>query len=121
MAGGAEGEPVVGKADGGGVGGASITDEGAEVAAGEGVGGVDMEVAGEAKAGGVGLAVDESALGAAVVAEGDEIGVVGIGWVHSGWLVERGQGQGQRHREDAWPPPPKAKRLRQEAERPIKG
>lgn len=44
----AEGEAVVEAADSGGLGEAAVANEGAKVATGEGVGGVDEAVAGEA-------------------------------------------------------------------------
>ncbi|CAL9184521.1 unnamed protein product, partial [Musa hybrid cultivar] len=65
----AEGVAVVEASDGSGLGEATVADEGAEVAAGEGVGGVDEGVAGEAEAGGVRLAVDEATLGTTQLAQ----------------------------------------------------
>lgn len=68
-AGGAEGELVVLEADGGGVGGAAVADEGARVAAREGVGIVDVEVAGEAETGRIRPAVNERTLDPTVLAQ----------------------------------------------------
>ncbi|CAD5178151.1 unnamed protein product, partial [Musa acuminata subsp. malaccensis] len=64
-----EGVAVVEASDGSVLGEAMVADEGAEVAAGEGVGGVDEGVAGEAEAGGVRLAVDEATLGTTQLAQ----------------------------------------------------
>ncbi|CAL9190793.1 unnamed protein product, partial [Musa hybrid cultivar] len=69
VAGLAEGVAVVEASDGSGLGEATVADEGAEVAVGEGVGGVDEGVAGEAEAGGVRLAVDEATLGTSQLAQ----------------------------------------------------
>lgn len=58
----AEDEVVGGAADGDGLGGTVVADLGAEVLAGEGVGGVDVVVAEQAELGGVSSAVENGGL-----------------------------------------------------------